>query len=138
MHLNNIGLSKEVGYMSTFHIRHPPPFPCVPSVSDPWLTDIPNIGAPFHTTGKPFSLLGTKNYQLNPATKLTLHKTLAKTGHGQQSSKIVVLFYVLFVRKCVLYYCHRVTTQLQLTNISYHILDDLCPPARKLKANTNH
>ena len=23
--------------------------------------------------------------------------------------------------KCVLYYCHRVTTKLQLTNISYHI-----------------
>ena len=31
-----------------------------------------------------------------------------------------VLFYVLFVCKCVLYYCHRVATQLQL-NISYHI-----------------
>jgi len=25
------------------------------------------------------------------------------------------------VCKCVLYYCHRLTTQLQLTNISYHI-----------------
>ena len=41
-------------------------------------------------------------------------------------SQIVVLFYVLFVLcrsvyclcKCVLYYCHLVTTQLQLTNIS--------------------
>ena len=30
-----------------------------------------------------------------------------------------VSFYVLFVCKCVLYYCHQVTTQLQLANISY-------------------
>jgi len=42
--------------------------------------------------------------------------------------KIFVLFYVLFVLchsvycvcKCVLYYCHWVATQLQLTDISYH------------------
>jgi len=34
----------------------------------------------------------------------------------------IVLFYVLFVCKRVLYYCHRVVTQLQLTNISYHIV----------------
>ena len=50
---------------------------------------------------------------------------LAKTWHGPHSSKIVVLFYVLFVLYCSVYclcvnaYCHLVTTQLQLTNISY-------------------
>jgi hypothetical protein len=52
---------------------------------------------------------------------------LAKTGHGPHSSKIVVLFYVLIVLYrsvyclCVnVYYCHGVTTQLQLTNISIY------------------
>ena len=35
-------------------------------------------------------------------------------------SIFVVLFYVLFVCKCELYYCYRVSTQLQLTNVSYH------------------
>jgi NhaP-type Na+/H+ or K+/H+ antiporter len=36
--------------------------------------------------------------------------------------RIIVLSCVLFVCKCVLYCCHCVLTQLQLTNISYHII----------------
>jgi hypothetical protein len=36
-----------------------------------------------------------------------------------------LLFSVLFVCICVLYYCHRVDTQLQL-NISYHIISYFC------------
>jgi len=32
-----------------------------------------------------------------------------------------VSFFVLFLCKCVLYYCHRATTQLQLINISITI-----------------
>jgi len=56
--------------------------------------------------------------------KVNARVILAKTGHGPHSSKIVVLFYVLFVLYrsmyclCVNVYCHQVTTQLQLTNIS--------------------
>jgi len=53
----------------------------------------------------------------------------AKTGHGSHSSYFCVVvcivcfvsFSVFFVCICVLYYCHRVATQLQL-NISYHIM----------------
>jgi len=54
---------------------------------------------------------------------------LAKTGHGTHTSKLVicvilllfVLLYALFVYIFIPYYCQRVTTQLQLTNISYII-----------------
>jgi hypothetical protein len=34
----------------------------------------------------------------------------------------IVLFCVLFMCKCVLYYCHWVSTQLQLSNISYNVI----------------
>jgi hypothetical protein len=36
---------------------------------------------------------------------------------------LIVLFDILFLCKCVLYYFHRVSTQLQLTNI-YHIISN--------------
>jgi len=38
---------------------------------------------------------------------------------------LIVLYYVLFVCKCVLYYCHWVSTQLHL-NMSYHHSEQLC------------
>jgi len=52
----------------------------------------------------------------------------AKMGHGLHSSKLFVLFCVLFACKCVPYYCHRVATQLQLTNMSYIIYQSRITP----------
>ena len=52
---------------------------------------------------------------------------LAKTGHGPHSSTLVVIVLFFCYLCCSMYclcinvYCHRVTTQLQLINISYHI-----------------
>ena len=62
--------------------------------------------------------------------KANARVNLAKTGHGPHSHKLLccsvyfcfVSFCVLFVCKYVLYYCHRVSTQLQLINISLYII----------------
>jgi hypothetical protein len=52
-------------------------------------------------------------------------------GHNSQRwdiahtlPKLIVFFYVLFVCKCVLYYCHQMSTHFQLTNLS--ISDFVC------------
>jgi hypothetical protein len=68
----------------------------------------------------------------------------AKMGHGPHSSKLlccsmyclfcVVLFNV--VCKCVLYYCHRVVTQLQLINIS-HKISQLFSPCQWIQLTQN-
>jgi hypothetical protein len=45
-----------------------------------------------------------------------------RRGTARTLPKLIVLFCVLFGCKCVLYYCHRVSTQLHLTNISTWVI----------------
>ena len=46
-------------------------------------------------------------------------RPVPKTSYSCLKTSPVVLFYVLFVCKCVLYCCHRVATQLQLNTVAY-------------------
>ena len=49
--------------------------------------------------------------------KANARYNLQREGTARTLPKLILLFYVLFACRCVLYYCQRVSTQLQLQNI---------------------
>jgi len=67
-----------------------------------------------------------------------------RRGSARTLPKLTVLFCALFVCKCVLYYCHRVSTQLHLTNVSYlifkrvhlHVADSATLPVCRIQATS--
>jgi len=87
------------------------------------------------------ALFGYSDFSFFLGCKANARVNPAKKGHGPHPSIIFVLFYVLFVLcrsvywvcvcacvcvcvqicTCLLYYCHRVATQLQLTIINCYL-----------------
>ena len=55
-----------------------------------------------------------------PSCKANARYNSQRRGTARTVPKLVVPFCVLSVCNCVLYYCHRVSTHLQLTNISVY------------------
>ena len=65
----------------------------------------------------------------SPAVKQMPGCNSQRRGTARTLPKLIVLFYVLFVCKCVLYYRQRVSPHLQLKNVSisiYHTCFDAC------------
>jgi hypothetical protein len=86
----------------------------------------------------------TKQSCLNDCSRLLRHQRI-QWGHNADITKAGSLnFYsgrsyplagaTPLSPKCVLYYCQRVATQLQLTNISYHIISHFNPQWTPVRA----
>jgi hypothetical protein len=69
--------------------------------------------------GPHYSQLGD-NFYVVSSSLILVWPLWVRIPESLPTKLLIVLSYVMFVCKCVLYYCHRVSTHLQLTNISEH------------------